>query len=87
MRLLVPSLTNCCVLGGTYAFGEIGKDTVSLAGLNITNQYFAAISPCNTRLPSARANTYFCTDETDTTIVATGSAGILGLGFPVNRCG
>lgn len=52
---------------GTHAFGEIGTDTVGVAGLSITNQYFAAIN------------------DTNTTVGQTGSAGIFGLGFPVNR--
>jgi hypothetical protein len=52
---------------GTSAFGEIGKDTVNLAGIQLTEQLFAAIN------------------RTNTSISRTGSAGIFGLGFPVNR--
>ncbi|KAJ2930717.1 hypothetical protein H1R20_g6376, partial [Candolleomyces eurysporus] len=51
---------------GTSAFGEIGKDTVNLAGIQLTEQHFAAIN------------------RTNTSISRTGSAGIFGLGFPVN---
>lgn len=52
---------------GTSAFGEIGKDVVDLAGIRLSDQYFAAIN------------------RTNTSISRTGSAGIFGLGFPVNR--
>lgn len=52
---------------GTFAFGEIGKDIVGVAGLSIENQFFAAIN------------------NTNTTVLETGSSGILGMGFPVNR--
>ncbi|KAJ2916677.1 hypothetical protein MD484_g3745, partial [Candolleomyces efflorescens] len=51
---------------GTSAFGEIGKDTVGLAGIELREQLFAAIN------------------RTNTSISRTGSAGIFGLGFPVN---
>ncbi|PFH49467.1 hypothetical protein AMATHDRAFT_63168 [Amanita thiersii Skay4041] len=51
---------------GTHAFGLIGTDTASLAGLTLQNQYFAAIN------------------DTNTSVVDTGSAGIFGLGFPIN---
>ncbi|KIJ56206.1 hypothetical protein M422DRAFT_57662 [Sphaerobolus stellatus SS14] len=53
-------------LTGTHAFGEIGTDSVGLAGLVIPNQLFAAIN------------------QTNTTVPATQSSGIFGLGFPVN---
>ncbi|KAI0354103.1 acid protease [Trametes cingulata] len=49
---------------GTHASGPIGTDTVSIAGLSVAKQYFAAIV------------------DTNTTVLQTGSAGILGLGFP-----
>ncbi|OSC98888.1 acid protease [Trametes coccinea BRFM310] len=49
---------------GTHASGVIGKDTISMAGLSVPDQYFAAIM------------------DTNTTVLQTGSAGILGLGFP-----
>ncbi|KAI0643995.1 acid protease [Trametes meyenii] len=49
---------------GTRATGPIGTDTVSIAGLSVPDQYFAAIV------------------DTNTTVLDTGSAGILGLGFP-----
>ncbi|KIL64999.1 hypothetical protein M378DRAFT_77450 [Amanita muscaria Koide BX008] len=51
---------------GTYAFGEIGYDTTTLAGLTLPNQYLAAIN------------------NTNTSILDTGSSGIFGLGFPIN---
>ncbi|KAG9309609.1 aspartic peptidase domain-containing protein [Chiua virens] len=51
---------------GTYAKGPIGSDSVSLAGLALQGQYFAAIN------------------STNTSVVQTGAAGILGLGFPYN---
>ncbi|KAJ3527086.1 hypothetical protein NMY22_g9912 [Coprinellus aureogranulatus] len=51
---------------GTSAFGMIGRDRVDLAGITLTEQYFAAIN------------------RTNTSIARTGSAGIFGLGFPVN---
>ncbi|PAV22951.1 acid protease [Pyrrhoderma noxium] len=51
---------------GTHAYGVIGKDTVSVAGLAIYNQFFAAIN------------------DTDTSILNTGSSGLFGFGFPVN---
>ncbi|KAF8347580.1 aspartic peptidase domain-containing protein [Amanita rubescens] len=50
----------------TSAFGLIGTDAVSVAGLSLPGQYFAAIN------------------STNTTVSETGSAGILGLGFPIN---
>ncbi|KAI0666474.1 acid protease [Trametes maxima] len=49
---------------GTRATGPIGTDTVSIAGLSVSDQYFAAIV------------------DTNTTVLDTGSTGILGLGFP-----
>ncbi|KAI9057701.1 acid protease [Trametes sanguinea] len=49
---------------GTHASGVIGRDTISMAGLSVPDQYFAAIM------------------DTNTTVLQTGSAGILGLGFP-----
>ncbi|KAI0367305.1 acid protease [Pilatotrama ljubarskyi] len=49
---------------GTHASGPIGTDTVSIAGLSVDNQFFAAVV------------------DTNTTVLQTGSAGILGLGFP-----
>ncbi|CDO76205.1 hypothetical protein BN946_scf184819.g5 [Trametes cinnabarina] len=49
---------------GTHASGVIGKDIISIAGLSVPDQYFAAIL------------------DTNTTVLQTGSAGILGLGFP-----
>lgn len=52
---------------GTHAVGPIGKDTVGIAGLSVTDQYLAAII------------------DTNTTVLETGSAGILGLGFPPIR--
>jgi hypothetical protein len=52
---------------GTAALGMIGKDTVSLAGLTLQDQYFVAVN------------------QTNTTLGQTGSSGIFGLGFPVNR--
>jgi hypothetical protein len=33
---------------GTFATGTIGEDTIGLAGLTLTNQYFAAINRTNT---------------------------------------
>jgi len=33
---------------GTNAFGEIGKDVVGLAGIQLSEQYFAAINRTNT---------------------------------------
>jgi phytepsin len=54
-------------LTGTHAFGPIGKDTVSLSGLSLPDQYFAAIN------------------NTNISIANDGSAGIFGLGFPINR--
>ncbi|KAK0451304.1 aspartic peptidase domain-containing protein [Desarmillaria tabescens] len=51
---------------GTYALGIIGQDTVSLAGLCLDGQYFAAIN------------------DTNTSVLDTGAAGIFGLGFPSN---
>ncbi|KAF9012876.1 acid protease [Hymenopellis radicata] len=50
----------------THALGEIGQDTVNLAGLVLQDQYFAAIN------------------DTNTSVLDTGGAGIFGLGFPVN---
>jgi phytepsin len=52
---------------GTHAFGLVGMDTVSVAGLSLPMQYFAAIN------------------NTNTTVLETGSAGIFGLGFPIGR--
>ncbi|KAI0777443.1 acid protease [Trametes elegans] len=49
---------------GTHASGPIGTDTVTIAGLSVPDQTFAAIV------------------DTNTTVLDTGSAGILGLGFP-----
>ncbi|KAI0329324.1 acid protease [Cubamyces sp. BRFM 1775] len=49
---------------GTHATGMIGTDTVSIAGMAVPGQYFAAVA------------------DTNTTVLETGSAGILGLGFP-----
>ena len=49
---------------GTHATGVIGTDTVSIAGMSVPGQYFAAVV------------------DTNTTVLETGSAGILGLGFP-----
>ncbi|TFK67789.1 acid protease [Pluteus cervinus] len=51
---------------GTHAFGLIGQDTVNLAGLTLSGQFFGAIN------------------NTNTSIEATGSSGIFGLGFPIN---
>ncbi len=51
----------------THALGEIGQDTVDLAGLVLQDQYIAAIN------------------DTNTSVLDTGGAGIFGLGFPVNR--
>ncbi|KII85648.1 hypothetical protein PLICRDRAFT_126387 [Plicaturopsis crispa FD-325 SS-3] len=51
---------------GTHAYGPIGMDSVSVGGVDIQNQWFAAI------------------DDTNTTVVKFGSAGILGTGFPAN---
>ncbi|KAH7909462.1 aspartic peptidase domain-containing protein [Hygrophoropsis aurantiaca] len=51
---------------GTHASGPIGFDTISLAGLVLENQYFAAIN------------------DTNTAVLETQSAGIFGLGFPLN---
>jgi hypothetical protein len=51
---------------GTHAFGPIGSSEVTLAGIEMRNQYFAAINNTNTSVTNA------------------GSAGILGLGFPIN---
>ncbi|KAF9223072.1 acid protease [Gyrodon lividus] len=51
---------------GTHATGPIGYDLVSIAGLGLQNQYFAAIN------------------NTNTSVVETGSTGIFGLGFPIN---
>ncbi|EGN94451.1 hypothetical protein SERLA73DRAFT_188362 [Serpula lacrymans var. lacrymans S7.3] len=53
-------------LTGTHAFGPIGFDSVSLAGITLSDQYFSAIN------------------DTNTTVLQTGSAGIFGLGFPIN---
>ncbi|KAF8839048.1 acid protease [Paxillus ammoniavirescens] len=53
-------------LTGTHAIGPIGYDIVSVAGLGLQNQYFAAIN------------------NTNTSVLETGSAGIFGLGFPIN---
>ncbi|KAF8900525.1 hypothetical protein CPB85DRAFT_1475392 [Mucidula mucida] len=50
----------------THALGEIGQDTVDLAGLVLQDQYIAAIN------------------DTNTSVLDTGGAGIFGLGFPVN---
>ena len=52
---------------GTYAQGPVGKDVAGVAGLQLQDQYIAAIL------------------ETNTSVLQTGSAGIFGLGFPVNR--
>jgi hypothetical protein len=54
-------------LTGTFAQGLVGMDVVGLAGLQLQDQYLAAIS------------------ETNTSVTRTGSVGIFGLGFPVNR--
>jgi hypothetical protein len=54
-------------LTGTHAIGPIGYDFVSVAGLGLQNQYFAAIN------------------NTNTSVLETGSTGIFGLGFPINR--
>lgn len=54
-------------LTGTFAQGLVGMDVVGLAGLQLQDQYLAAIS------------------QTNTNVMQTGSAGIFGLGFPVNR--
>lgn len=54
-------------LTGTHANGPIGQDTVALAGLSLSDQFFAAIN------------------STNTSVLETGSAGIFGLGFPLNR--
>ncbi|KZT39855.1 acid protease [Sistotremastrum suecicum HHB10207 ss-3] len=51
---------------GTHAFGPIGSDTASVAGLSLPNQFFAAIN------------------NTNASVLQTGSAGIFGLGFPIN---
>jgi len=51
---------------GTHAFGPIGSSEVTLAGVKMSNQYFAAIN------------------NTNTSVSAAGSSGILGLGFPIN---
>ncbi|KAI0266450.1 aspartic peptidase domain-containing protein [Gloeopeniophorella convolvens] len=53
-------------LTGTFAQGPVGRDVAAIAGLELPDQYFAAIS------------------ETNTSVLQTGSAGIFGLGFPVN---
>jgi phytepsin len=49
---------------GTHASGSIGKDSVSIAGLALDDQFLASIN------------------DTDTAVTESGSAGILGLGFP-----
>lgn len=54
-------------LTGTHAFGEAGKDSIVLAGINVQNQSFAAIN------------------DTNSTVLTTGSTGLFGLGFPLNR--
>jgi len=54
-------------LTGTFAQGSVRKDVAGIAGLQLQDQYLAAIS------------------EMNTSILQTGSAGIFGLGFPVNR--
>ncbi|KAK7442722.1 hypothetical protein VKT23_015969 [Stygiomarasmius scandens] len=51
---------------GTHAFGPVGKDDLSFAGMTVSDQLFAAVN------------------DTNTTVLQTGAAGILGLGFPVN---
>jgi hypothetical protein len=52
---------------GTYASGPIGIETVTIAGLSLPNQTFAAI------------------DNTTSSAVTFGAAGIFGLGFPSER--
>lgn len=46
-------------LTGTHAFGEVGTDVVSLAGLSIQNQLFAAINQTNTTVPSTQSTGIF----------------------------
>ena len=67
-----PSGLDVCLeygdsLTGTFAQGLVGMDVVGLAGLQLQDQYLAAVS------------------ETNTKVMQTGSIGIFGLGFPVNR--
>lgn len=50
----------------THAYGEIGSDSVNLAGLQAQHQFFAAIN------------------DTNTSVIETGSTGIFGIGFPIN---
>jgi hypothetical protein len=52
---------------GTYASGPVGNATVTIAGLSVTDQQYAAI------------------DNTTSSAVLFGAAGILGLGFPEGR--
>lgn len=44
---------------GTYARGVIGYDSVSLAGLTLQNQYFAAINDTNTSVVQTRCSGIF----------------------------
>ena len=40
---------------GTFASGKVGDDTVTLAGLSLENQYFAAINRTNTSVSDVGA--------------------------------
>lgn len=44
---------------GTYARGVIGYDAVSLAGLTLQDQYFAAINDTNTSVVQSRCSGIF----------------------------
>lgn len=68
---------------GTFASGPVAMSTVSIAGVAIDNQMFAAIDDTtNTGTGPARAFPQFRTDIFCGIVVEFGAAGIFGLGFP-----
>lgn len=70
---------------GTQASGVLGSDSVGVAGLSVKVRTFINLT-CSV-LTSGKQNQYFAAiNRTNTSVLDTGSNGIFGLGFPVNRC-
>ncbi|KAE9392370.1 acid protease [Gymnopus androsaceus JB14] len=69
-------------LTGTHAFGVIGTDSVGIGTGTTTNTN----STDNDRFVFSLPNQYFAAiNDTNTSVLETQCAGILGLGFPLNR--
>lgn len=70
---------------GTHAFGVIGTDSLGIRSINESTDTEMKMTGFARSLPTLERQYFAAINDTNTSVLETGCAGILGIGFPLNR--